>query len=84
MDEAMSENHGMSTQEATAKICPVMPGLGWYVAANSGGELFRSNTIQITSSGPSYCRAEHCAMWTWVAGSRERGYCGLRGHVVIP
>lgn len=78
-----NDNYGMTPSEASGKICPILPGLGWYVGSTAG-ELGRASSITISSQGPSFCRSNGCAMWTWIAGSIERGYCGLRGHVVIP
>lgn len=79
----MNENHGITPNEAAIKLCPVMPPYGLAITTN-GSEISRATSISINVNGMRMCQGQACMMWTWIAGSNERGYCGLRGHVVLP
>lgn len=73
----MNNNLGITSWDAQQKHCPIFPFETQY--------LFNHTLQQTTTKDvPRKCIGDACMMWTWVAGSSDRGYCGLRGHVVIP
>ncbi len=87
----MNEPNSVSVNEARARRCPVLaaPATHYYTyAAGSGQEHLFPQPQRVVSVAVSHstimCEADRCMMWVWLPGSSDRGYCGLRGKLIVP